>query len=928
MNGSGTGATLTHTATPPGMKGREYELSLAPNHMIGASADFHGRRVLFWDLSNPGNPVQKTDWTLSSITASMVDIKSASSSTPLVLWVAGIGWLDSTNTFLVEETGPEPFDNGFWSDTSEPHNSFLSCTLDMGGALAPDGSTLYLSRYATQQVFDLSQCLGPTAAVASVLATPSTVFPGDAVTVSDRTVGSYDRWALWVEKNGSYEAGDQTPSGTNPHSFDFTVPKDVAEGEDFTAHIAVESDDLPAAQAANSTSITINRAPAASYTITPDAAVVGDTVTLSATAEGNPSDTDPFNWTITRPSTANTFLTGPTVQVNLNESGQWTFILRVDYDHGASGATADPDSDSKYEVLVTQVLNVSSVAADFTVSPPVPVHNQTILLDASLSKGNISSYNWLLHGPTDRGADGISASDYTGCADAEQCSIPGETLEWGHYTVTLGVANDLGDSNETVKYIDVRNGAVQPTSRWSPVSPEIGETVIFSIDGVFVDVDKATWTMGGVGCDNDSATQVCTPSLFQDCKALPFKYASGGAKVVGLSVEIEGVTYTDSRPASERTVTVASTGSCGAPPTCEYNLSPSSTVFSAGGGTRSFAVLATSGCSWTASESESWITITSGASGTGNRTVYYSVAANPGARRVGNISVGGRSYTITQSAPLVPLDFDFSKIYPKIGETVTFSADPALEIDHWDFGDVNCDGQNPVKDCFWLPAGACNEVEWTFSTPGVKNVTMVLTDGRVKIKHPTVQNVGECCYADGTPRASFDGPSEVYAGQEVTFADSSTKSIAATKALDANWTPMEPEIGEQITFTLTGLTGSVGKATWEFGETGCDGEAAVKECISGIFNNCSGMTFTYASGGAKTVSVSVELEGGGTQTVGPLAIDVANSGSCDSGGGGGGCSYSLTPISAQFDFESGSGGFNVTTTEECAWEATTTSSWI
>ena len=45
----------------------------------------------------------------------------------------------------------------------------------------------------------------------------------------------------------------------------------------------------------------------------------------------------------------------------------------------------------------------------------------------------------------------------------------------------------------------------------------------------------------------------------------------------------------------------------------------------AGGGAASVAVTTTSGCAWTASESLTWVTITSGGSGTGNGTVNYTV---------------------------------------------------------------------------------------------------------------------------------------------------------------------------------------------------------------------------------------------------------------------------------------------------------------
>jgi hypothetical protein len=66
-----------------------------------------------------------------------------------------------------------------------------------------------------------------------------------------------------------------------------------------------------------------------------------------------------------------------------------------------------------------------------------------------------------------------------------------------------------------------------------------------------------------------------------------------------------------------------------------------------------------SGCSWTATRSGSWITITSGASGTGNGTVGYRVSANGGSSsRTGTLTVAGQPVIITQSsattAPTAP----------------------------------------------------------------------------------------------------------------------------------------------------------------------------------------------------------------------------------------------------------------------------------
>jgi hypothetical protein len=87
-----------------------------------------------------------------------------------------------------------------------------------------------------------------------------------------------------------------------------------------------------------------------------------------------------------------------------------------------------------------------------------------------------------------------------------------------------------------------------------------------------------------------------------------------------------------------------------APVDCAYSITPASGSFTAAGGTGSVNVTTQNGCSWTASSGASWITITSGGSGTGNGTVYYSVSANSGtASRTSASTIAGRLFTINQA---------------------------------------------------------------------------------------------------------------------------------------------------------------------------------------------------------------------------------------------------------------------------------------
>ena len=91
------------------------------------------------------------------------------------------------------------------------------------------------------------------------------------------------------------------------------------------------------------------------------------------------------------------------------------------------------------------------------------------------------------------------------------------------------------------------------------------------------------------------------------------------------------------------TVTVTCAGS--------YSLSSTNNSVLRPGESANFGVSTTgSACSWSATDDASWITIASGASGIGNGTVSYRVAANTGPARTGHIYAAGLTHTVTQQA--------------------------------------------------------------------------------------------------------------------------------------------------------------------------------------------------------------------------------------------------------------------------------------
>jgi len=87
------------------------------------------------------------------------------------------------------------------------------------------------------------------------------------------------------------------------------------------------------------------------------------------------------------------------------------------------------------------------------------------------------------------------------------------------------------------------------------------------------------------------------------------------------------------------------------PTSCAYALSGSTLSTGAGAGSGSVNISTASACAWTATSNAGFISVTSGASGSGNGTVGFSIAANSGAARSGTLTIGGQTFTVNQAAP-------------------------------------------------------------------------------------------------------------------------------------------------------------------------------------------------------------------------------------------------------------------------------------
>jgi Matrixin/Viral BACON domain/Putative binding domain, N-terminal len=144
--------------------------------------------------------------------------------------------------------------------------------------------------------------------------------------------------------------------------------------------------------------------------------------------------------------------------------------------------------------------------------------------------------------------------------------------------------------------------------------------------------------------------------------SITFGSSGSGGGTVGYSVAANDTTSARSgtMTIAGQTFTVSQLAA-----TCAYTLSASSAASASAGGTGTVTVTTNiSTCPWTAASNDSFLGVTSGASGTGSGTVGYSVSANPGvAFRAGTLTIAGQTFTVTESGSGPTMALDKASLY-------------------------------------------------------------------------------------------------------------------------------------------------------------------------------------------------------------------------------------------------------------------------
>ena len=283
------------------------------------------------------------------------------------------------------------------------------------------------------------------------------------------------------------------------------------------------------------------------------------------------------------------------------------------------------------------------------------------------------------------------------------------------------------------------------------------------------------------------------------------------------------------------------------------------------GGTGSISVTTNRECTWTASSANDWLTVTSGTSGQGPGAVAFRAAENPAAvGRTGVITVGTQRVEVQQQAATCSY-----VVTPPTASISTAGGNLSFEV-------AARDG------CGWTAQAVASWTSVTQGTAGSGNGTVVVAV------------------------AANGGASR-----------STTLAIA----------------GRTVTLTQAGASCSylVSLTSSAFGVSGGTGVASVSTaagCQWSVSSNQPWITLGAPSDGSGggTVSFAVAANSGSSRSA---TLTVAGQGfTITQASGQSACRYGLSPGQRSVGSEGGVVEFDVDTTSECEWTATSNASWL
>ena len=255
------------------------------------------------------------------------------------------------------------------------------------------------------------------------------------------------------------------------------------------------------------------------------------------------------------------------------------------------------------------------------------------------------------------GTGTVTVTAASGCAWAAKSNVT-----W--ITVTAGAS---GTGNGTVSYSVAANTA--PTARTGTLNvagktftvTQAAAPCTYSISPTSASFASA----GGTGSITVTTTAGCAWAVRSNAAWITVTAGATGNGNGTVSYSVAANTVPTSRTGTLNVAGKIFTVTQAAAP-CTYTITPTSASFTSAAGTGTITVTAPAGCVWAVRSNAPWITVTAGATGSGNGTVSYSVAANTTtSSRAGTLNVAGKIFTVTQAA--APCNFSISPASASFG---------------------------------------------------------------------------------------------------------------------------------------------------------------------------------------------------------------------------------------------------------------------
>jgi len=418
-----------------------------------------------------------------------------------------------------------------------------------------------------------------------------------------------------------------------------------------------------------------------------------------------------------------------------------------------------------------------------------------------------------------------------------------------------------------------------------------------------------------------------------------------------------GVSFTVARnTAAARTGTLTIAGQTisvsQASESCSYVVTPLNTsVLAAGGAGTPIAVDAAEGCTWTAVSNALWLTVTSGASGSGDGAVGFTASANTGGARNGTLTIAGQIVTVAQAAANCSYTVTPTNVaVPSSGVTSSALSVSASAGCSW----------TAVSNVAWMSivsgsSGAGNGTA-TFTatantTGGTRTGTLTIAGQSVTITQastscsynvkPTSLNVDagggaanpiSITTANGCPWTASSNTSWLSVTSGATGVGDGSVTITAAANTGGARTGTVTVANQTVTVNQAAApcTYVVSPTSTSIGATGGGGTPVSVSTSSGCTwtarSNVNWVTIATGSSGtgAGTVTYSVQTNAGaartGTLTVAGQMVTISQSAAC---------MYTIAPTNQSVDSSGGAGGpVAVTTQSGCAWTAVSNVNWI